>query len=427
MSAARTTTALLFVTLTLAVLDVGAHLQAQPPPPITLVSLPGFDPSQADRITLGGATRSVVLERRSDGWWIAAPTAGRAHQPAIEELLGAVSGGIEPEARVDDGDHGRYGLSGGGEMQVTVEGEGATLLTFVMGHDAGGGSTWVRWAGSDDVYRARIGGRATYDRSPRAWRDLAVTRLDPAALTAVRVRGPERFKIVREGGEWTHPWRDLDGPSLRELVARLASLTALEVAAPRFVEGDLTVQLDEPGRSTVLTFEQVGELWFVGRQDRQERWRVAHDLPQVLMEAPESLANRSIWPRSTAPVIQVERERDGQRDVISKSEEQWVRVDGQGDVVLDATPASAAAVWLSGPRVRGWAEGGAAQLGFPATERWTVTFADGRRRTLELGMRTTIDGLPHLAVRSRRRPKRIGWVDERVLRGVQGLFVQRPR
>lgn len=423
MTAQRLTTSLLFLVLVVAAVDLAAHWSAGGPTPIQLVSLPGFDPAQADRITLADEDGQVVLERAPDGWRITAPTAGRAHQPAVEELLAAVSAGIEPDARVDLGDHERYGLAGGDELRVRIEGAAITLTSFVVGHDAGGGSTWVRWAGSDAVYRARIGGRATYERTPRAWRDLQVTRLDPDQLHTFRIIGSERIVITRTSGGWTHAWRDLDGPTIEQLVAGLCELRGLEVAAPGPVAPDVTVELEGAGAPVVLAFEQVGDLWFVGRQDVDGRWRVPSALPAMLIRAPESLVNRTLWRRSASPVVRIERIRGAERRVLAQTETGWVRREDAGDVALDPTRASAAGVWLSGPRVSAWVHGlTPRQVGFPAREQWIVTFADGRTRILELAGETSLDGMRHVAVRERRRLRRIGWVDDRVVQSIQALF-----
>ena len=420
----RTTWLLLVLVILTAFVDGVAHLSDFGPTAIQHPGLPSFDEAAADRITLGRTDDVVVLERKADGWWIVAPIAGRANQDAVQSLLDALSAGVAPEAGVGEEDRERYGLAGGNELRVDVQGEGVTLATLYVGHDAGAGSTWVRWGGGDAIYRARIGGRATFDRGARAWRDLDVTSLDPRNLQRVVVRTENRtFTWIPDGqGGWRDRRRPLDVPTLTRAVQALARLHALEVAVPAYAEGSLVVELIGPNDTTRLAFEAIGELWFVSRADRDERWRVAPELPALLVAAPDSLLDRHLWGPIQAAAVRIEQRIERERAALELSDEAgWVRTT---PTPLDVDPkrAQAAATWLRGPRVARWAEEPPRELGFPGSESWQVRFDNRRIRTLELGGRALIDGMEHVAVRDRRQSNKVGWVDARVVSGIQRLF-----
>ena len=418
------TTGLLIAFATAVVADVAVHRLKRPTAAAEYPQLASFNPENATRITIGRTDDSVVLERRDDGWWLVAPTTGRANQEAVDQVLSVVSAGVLPEAGVGTDDLAPYGLAGGTELRVDVGSEQQALATLYIGSDAGSGSTWVRFGGTQAVYRARVGGRATFDRGVRAWRDLEVTRLDPGALTEVGLTLPEEsLKLVPKDGGWSHAWRRLDGPTLGKVVGELAALRALEVAAPGYIEGPLAAELVTANQTVTLRFEPVGDLWFVGRDDRDERWRISPELPRLLMAAPPSLEDRHVWGPIEAEVVGIERRTGRDRAVLQRTEGRWSRT-LPTPLSVEEKRANAAGMWLRGPRVAQWApKSRARDLGFPGTESWRVRFGNGRTRTLELGAPSRINGVDCIAVRDRSRGSKIGWVDARIVAGVQSLFL----
>ncbi len=412
MRAARHTGWLLAAVLAVGAVDVAVRVSARPAAQQDLPALQGFDPAEVDRISLGRADAPTVLERRDGTWFLAAPTRAPADPALVRELLEGLADGVVPDARVDDGDHERYGLDGGQELRVDVQAGERSLLDLYVGHDAGGGVSFVRLPGADDVYRARVGGRARFDRSPGAWRDRQVTDLDPASIVALRVGDTT---VERDGDRWRSASGPLDGPTVAALVNALAKLRGIEVAAPgRELGEELEVTLiDASGAEVALSFGRSGELWLVRRG--QDRWRVAPDLARLLASAPASLADRALWAGVPADVTRLEVRSDARSGLLERDSEGW-RVVRPPNVDVDPRRADAAAEWLAAPRVDAWASGGAA---FPSRHEWRVTLG-GRVRTLELGA-SSPDG-QRIAIRDAADPDRIGWIDARIVSGIEAIF-----
>lgn len=423
MRAQQQTIALAVAVVLLGGLDLAVHTLGAPSTTEALPALPPFDPGAVERVTLGAADDPLVLERRGAGWWIVAPSDAAADAPTVTSMLEVLAGGVVPQARIDVSDHERYGLAGGTELRIDVFGQDRTLLALYLGHDAGGGSTWVRWPDDDTVYRARIGGRATYDRSPRSWRDRTVTDLDPASVTALRIEGEGAIALQRGEGGWSSPSLAVDGPLIEQLVANLAGLRGLEIAAPDLIVGAPRVWLSTDTEQIELGFEQVGQLWFVGRAGSDERWRSAAALPQLLATAPTSLRDRHLWATISGGLQRLERTAHGAvgRGLLQRDGEDW-RLVAPPNVDLDPRRAAAAAQWLSRPRVDAWAQVPAAELGFDPPRRWRLHFEGGQVRTIELGEQREVAGAPRVAIRDSRHPERAGWVDARIVAGIEAVF-----
>ena len=420
MRAIRRTQALLAAVVAVGLLDVVAHWTAGPSSVEALPSSPGFDVEDARQITVGRTDASVVLALTDGAWRIVAPAAGPADAEHVSALLGGLANGVHPDARVDEGDFERYGLAGGSELRVEVRGAQAPLATLHLGHDAGGGSTWVRFAGEDTVYRARVGGRGTYERTPRGWRDRRIVDVEADAIVALTISGDQgQTRLAREAAGWRSPDLPIDGPAIQQLVDALAQWTALEVAAPGAGTADVRLDLElASGRLLGLEIEAQGSLWFVRASDRDDRWRVAAGIPTLLAGAPQTLADRHLW-TSTSAVERIVREDERGQRVLAHSGEGW-EILRPAHVDVDVRRAEAAARWLSAPRVEAW--GDASKLPATPTRRWTITFADGARRTLVFGARRQGPQGGQVRVYDRRAPARWGWVDARFEAGLDQLF-----
>ena len=410
-------------------LDLGVRLGGGGDTPERLEALPPFALDEVERVTLGATDDPLVLERRPGGWWIVAPSDAAADDQVVEAMLRGLSGGVVPEARIDESDHERYGLSGGRELRIDVFGQGRTLSALYLGHDAGGGSTWVRWPDAPTVYRARIGGRATYERSPRGWRDRTVTAIDPAQLTEVQIEGASSVTLSRGEAGWSSPSMAVDGPVVEQVVASLAGLRGLEVAAPGLIEGPPRVRLSTATEQIVLGFEQVGELWFVGRGGADDRWRSPPALAELIASAPASLRDRPLWGPAEGAIVSFERLPHGTvgRGLLERGGGGggggggWV-IRVPANVDIDPGRASAVVAWLARPRVDAWIEAPGEPPGFDAPARWRIRFEGGEVRTIEIGARRRIGGIERVAIRDSRRPDRAGWVDARIVAGIEAPF-----
>ena len=413
MRAVRQTRWLLAGVVVLGITDAAVHT-AERAETAALPALPGFDPALVDRITLGRADAPVVLARAGEGWSLVAPASAPADPLLVDQLLEGIASGVQLEARVDEGDLERYGLDGGYERRVDVQQGERSLATLYVGNDAGGGASWVRLPGADTVYRARVGGRGRFDRSPGAWRDRQVTRLDPASISGVTIGSTV---LTREGEGWRSAAGPLDAPTVASLVAGLAELRALEVAAPGrdANEPPLEVVLGLLHEDPVtLSFARVGQLWHVWRGE--DRWRVGPELPELLVGAPRSLADRALWSVPVDEVARVELLSAERQGVLERDGAGW-RVVRPVHVDVDPRRAAAAAEWLATPRVVAWSDAPGASHGFPSSHRWRIT-TGLQVRTIELG---TPAGA-RVPVRDAAAPERIGWIDARIVAGIEAIF-----
>lgn len=422
MNLARSTRSLLVAVLVVGALDVGVRLSQRVGEQAEIGALPAFDAAAVDRIRVGRVDRMVVLERRGERWFVAAPSEAPADGVAIRALLAELAPGVRPLARVDEEELDRYGLAGGSELAVSVEAAGRPLLSLTLGHDAPGGGTWLRWPGDDSVLRADVGGRGPFDRAPVAWRDPTIVDLDPEAIVAMRLENQRAsVRVARQGAGWVSDagWA-VDGPTMAALVTRVARWRALEVAAPGQVDRRWGIELEVRDRDPVrLHFEQRGALFFVGIAGTDQRFRVGLEVPYTVARMPHALHDRHLWGPLEQRVIRFERRGAGPTGVLVQGEAGLSVVQPPG---LDTEPerARAAVDWLVAPRVHRWAEPGLPDADFGGSRHsWRVTFSDGAVRTLELGGSASVAGKPCVAVRVQGRQ---GWVEERVVRGIEGLF-----
>ncbi len=252
-----------------------------------LPSLPAVPLDSVTRVTI---TRlldpPIVLEPGEGGWRIVEPIQAAADTEGIERLLRRFSRPLRMDARVDRDNLKDYGLDDGNRIIFEVhQGGEEPVISFYVGFDLPGGVSFVKLRGDPNVYRARVGGRALYDRPPDAWRSRVATDLDPESLVAIEIERPgqEPLRFERQPGDpgpdgapTLGPWRlagdpafDLDHRTVAALAARLAHLRVGEVLAPSFEGGferpAARVRLvDRDGQETLLVFGS--------RSDQRQAW-----------------------------------------------------------------------------------------------------------------------------------------------------------
>ena len=205
MTAARRTQGLFAVLIGLVLVDLWAHRTAtwqQRPLP----TLAAFEESTATWIALTQGDETLRMERSDDGWAVVQPYRHSADPTAVDAIVDVLAAGVVPDARVDEGEHDRYGLDGADPIRVEAGDPDQTLGALYVGNDAVDGTTFVRFAGAEEVYRARIGGRDRYDRPAGAWRNPRLLQLPVDRITSIAV--------ARDDGQPT-AWRLLTTPSRR--------------------------------------------------------------------------------------------------------------------------------------------------------------------------------------------------------------------
>jgi hypothetical protein len=248
-------------------LDRGARFGAEG----TLPFLPPITLQSATRIEITSAYEKVVLARDEEGtgWSLTAPLTQAADKSHIRAVLQAFRGEVQMDVRVDSDNHKDYGLNASGGLIVEIwSGTEAPEVSLTIGNPAPGGANFVRLSADESVYRARVGGRARFERSAADWRNRALLDFAEDEIQGVSVKpssGPQ-LHLVRdesaEGAAVPGPWRIDGGPAvspadLARLVAAVGHLRATEILGDDFDGGfsppaaEITV-VDGTGTETTL-------------------------------------------------------------------------------------------------------------------------------------------------------------------------------
>ena len=96
-----------------------------------------------------------------------------------------------------------YGLDS--SNAITVEmwqiGEDEPKMSFLVGNDAGQGTSFVRISGDKSVYRANVGGRRRFAHSASDWLNQRVFQLQMSELATVEVDSESHPVYTLQNGE----------------------------------------------------------------------------------------------------------------------------------------------------------------------------------------------------------------------------------
>ena len=422
MSPARTTSLLAGLLALLLVVDVGVwHQRTLATAP--LPALPAVAQEQVQRITLVSGEERTVLARSASGWEVVEPLAHPADGHTVAAVLSALEGGVRPEARVQSGDLERYGLDGLGPIRVTLSGTDADLLDLYLGMDAPGGATFVRYPDSDEVFRARVGGRALFDRPPAAWRDPHLWQVPTTRLVGLRVERDDGQILdwqrpATPDSQAPAPWGLDDDPSFPVDPVLMQAL-AMALSHPRAAA---TYAADHPGgfdpaRGTlILTLDDgqtrraelgvVGDAGYARVPGRDAVYKLPGNLVQRLVADRGAWADHRLFDLDPRTLTEVEWVTPGRtvRVVPDPRVAGWRIVEPAG-LTADQQALSAAIGFLAKTRAEGWIEASAEACGLPGPS--SIVLVGSEARTLQIG--GPAPGVPgHLCVRSPHAPQQIG-------------------
>ncbi len=247
--------------------------------------IPPVAPEDATRIELSTATSKVVLTKDPETarWAISAPLEHPADRSLVAEVLHPFRSEIPVDVRVDTGNLAEYGLDASGGIVVEIwSGQEEPEVSFTMGTDAPGGSSFIRLSGDDGVYRARMGGRPRFERRPAQWRNRVVLDFEEAQVQGISIKPPAGTEVhlARSPstsvdpagkpvpGEWMvepDPGWSLDSEGLKALVTSLGRLRARQILGDDFDGGfspaavELTVVHNDGTESTMAVGTQESE------------------------------------------------------------------------------------------------------------------------------------------------------------------------
>lgn len=167
------------------------------------IRLDAVDPNEVVEIQLSTATQTVLLSRDQsdpDAWSIVAPIQDRADRSRIMTMLMAFRKGVIFDAFIDSGDDRRYGMDASTAIALTLKNQAGTeLISVVIGKDTEQGSSYVRLANSDKIYRAQLGRRHRFALSPEQLRNQLLIDLAPEVIDSIEVLTPSSvFSVLSE-------------------------------------------------------------------------------------------------------------------------------------------------------------------------------------------------------------------------------------
>ena len=313
---------LAFLALNFVDVGTGYRLSEQLP------TLPALDRKTVDRIELSSATSKIILAGSDEDsefgatmkvWRLRAPIEGDADQIAVRTLLSQFRKEIPLDAKVDAGNLEEYGLDAGNGLVVEMfEGSDEPSVSFTMGKEGPGGSTFIRLSGDDAIYRARLGGRHRYDKPPTDWRNKVVMGFqepDADRVTVYRngsatpsielVRAPPMPGKESEAGPWElspDPGWPTDQEVVVGMVKSLGTFRTSQIMDEQFDAGfdppavRIAVRLTD-GSERIIEVGQrtVDKAAFARRAGEQEVLRVSAGPVQRFLGRPIDYRDRTMF------------------------------------------------------------------------------------------------------------------------------------
>jgi frataxin-like iron-binding protein CyaY len=330
------------------------------------------------------------------------------------------------DARVDTGHLDTYELDDNKGVRFEVfTGNAEPALAMTVGRDVEGGSTLLRLSGSDDVYRARVGGAFRFRKDAAQWRNRSVLDLDDALVSGLTIEGAGGVltflrepsgAVEAEGRPSWAPWhlqRDptfpVDQRILEALARSLARLRASAVHAPDFGSGwdrpagAYEVALSDGTTHRILVVPAPEGATGLARVDeRPDVYRVAGALLERLEMSQEEYRDRTLFAFVAEQVDTLTLEEGSARVRIRQDPgtRLW-RVVEPVSTEVDLRTALVAVRTMGELRAAGVAEGiDPRETGLvPPRARYEARLTDGSSQVLEVGARFQESGQDRIWVR----------------------------
>ncbi len=363
------------------------------------------------RIEISGAEDKLVIRPEAGRWRVTAPYQAEADQQAVQNILTSFRKEVPVDVQVDRGNEDRYGLEPGKGVVVEIWTDGEEpVISFTVGDDAAGGSTYVRLSGDDAVYRARLGGRARFARPQGEWRSRYVLDLPPEKVVGLEIQaGEAELSLTRPAADpaspanarpWSlepaPPW-PLDQALLDALGGRLAQLRSTAILPPDTALGalstELRLSLDDGTTRTLRLYAREDGPLLATVDEQPERYRVPEVLLQLLPRSPEDLRDRTVLRLARADIDTLLLE-DAQGQVLVRQDpatQVWTPIQ-PAELQLDVKQTQVAGNILALLRAESVVEGGSGgpETGLAKpTLKLTITHVDGAIDQLLVGAPTT--------------------------------------
>ncbi len=385
-----------------------------------LPTVSAVDRKAIRRIELSNAMEKVVLEaiaeESSEGetekvWHLRAPIEGDADQIAVRTLVSQFRKEIPLDARVDAGNPEDYGLDAGKGLVVEIFEDGTEpVVSFTMGNEGPGGSSFVRLSGDDAIYRARLGGRHRYERPAVEWRNKVLmgfleTDAERVSVLPGESTEPSLVFVRAPGGVGEEsklgPWElspdagfGVDQELVTSIVKGLGTLRAGELMGKDFDGGfsppafSLVVRLvDGTERAIEVGRRGAERAAFVRRAGEADVFRIASIPVQRFLGRPDDYRDRSMLRFDRADVDILSWESGGERVLLQQdlATSLWNVLEPQ-NIDIDVKFVFFAVNTLGGLRGDGIADISVADAGLVNPRfRVTARLLSGEERTLVIG------------------------------------------
>jgi hypothetical protein len=359
-------------------------------------------------------------------WRILTPLDFPADAAQLRTILRTFATGVPMDAFVDSGNHEDYGVDGQNGLVVELYSPGVDVpvVSVVVGKTAAGPSTFVRIPGSEDVYRADVGGRGRYARPANEWRDKLALDLDRSVVASLTLRRAEdTLTFVRgpstgdkDGKPVPGPWQfegsnlAIDDETVELTVRAISHIRAGEIHNPDYEAG-----FDTPAGVAVLTLTDgttvevtLGSrvekgVAFVRVSGRDEVFRTAANVGRAITQPADAFRDRRLLNFDAKDVSAIAYVDSGLTVVLEQSADgaSWA-ITQPANMDADQRQAQVLVSTLASLRAAAVPEDG----GFnPTGTRVEIRFRDGRMSTLELGQsERDAENRPLTRVRSSERP-----------------------
>lgn len=161
------------------------------------------------KVALTSMGNTVTLEQQNGVWVQVAPLNGLADTARINSMILNFRNPVPMDVLIetDPEQAGKaYGLDASNAITVEMWQMGAEepSISFLVGNDAGQGTSFVRISGDKSVYRSSVGGRRRFAHSASDWLNQRVFQLQMSELASVEVASDSHpVYTLQNGDAWT--------------------------------------------------------------------------------------------------------------------------------------------------------------------------------------------------------------------------------
>ncbi len=138
-----------------------------------LLEIAALPSAQVQFVSISSPEASIQLHRTEAGWSMTSPEQLPANTQRIEALLADWAGGMRADKTVsiasNDSEESRLGLDIKHRIELQIGDAEGVLVHLEVGRSVAGGSHYIRVAGTDEVFQARVPGGTRLDPSLSQW------------------------------------------------------------------------------------------------------------------------------------------------------------------------------------------------------------------------------------------------------------------